>query len=281
MKIISIELQKLPNEGYGTFMVAVRDHILTYGAATLCIADLFTIFLTLLVKLDVLVEVIRKSDYTRKLEDDDKERDNIFRGLIGVVLSYRRHANVDKRDAGHRVTNLLKQYRKSILRAAYNVESGATANLIKDLRGQYAADVALLGIESWVDDLEAANLKFIADYSLRMKESTDKPKREIKVLRPRIDKIFHHIINILAAKLTVDGLDGDVVVEPSELDTGAHEDGDTTPPHLRGNVNYNCVVGLNEIIKKYNNMIAQHEGRLSAGHNDDDNEGEEAEEDND
>jgi hypothetical protein len=261
-------------------MIAFRDHILTYGASTLCIADLFTVFLTLLVKLDLLVEVIRKSDYTRKLEEDDKERDNIFRGFIGVVLNYRRHANVDKRDAAHRVANLLKQYRRSILRAAYNVESGATANLIKDLRGQYAADVALLGIGSWVDDLEAANLKFIADYSLRVKESIDKPKREIKALRPLIDKIFHHITNIFAAKLAVDGLDGDVVVEPSELDTGSHEDGDTTPPHLRGNVNYNCVVGLNEIIKKYNNMIAQHEGRPSANHNEDedDNEGEDAEE---
>jgi hypothetical protein len=261
-------------------MIDFRDHILTYGASTLCIADLFTIFLAFLVQLDILLEVIRKSDYTRKVENDDKDRDNIFRGFIGVVLSYRRHANVAKRDAAHRVTNLLKQYRKSILRAAYVVESGATTNLIKDLRGKYAADVALLGVESWVDDLEAANLKFIADYALRVKESIDKPKREIKALRPLIDKIFHHITNVFAAKLTVDGLDGDVVVEPSELDTGAHEDGDTTPPHLRGNVNYNCVVGLNEIIKKYNNMIAQHEGRLSAGHkdDDDDNEGEDAEE---
>jgi hypothetical protein len=159
------------------------------------------------------------------------------------------------------------------------VESASIANLLQDLRGRYAADVALLGLGSWVTDLEDADREFNDTYGHRIDESIDKPKRDIRALRAQINKLYYLIIGILSAKLTLDGLDGDVVVDPKDLDTGAHEDGDTTPPYLRGNVNYNAVIALNELIRKYNNMIAQHEGRNSSKHEDD--EDDEVDNDND
>lgn len=251
-------------------MFAARDLFQKFGAAALGIAELFAMLLTYLLKLDEKLEVLRKSSYTRDLEAADKLRGNVFRGIISIVAHALKLGNENKRKAAYRLFDLLMQYKKLILNSPYLVESASIANLLQDLRGKYAADVALLGIGSWVTDLEDADREFNDTYGHRIDESIDKPKRDIRALRAQINKLYYLIIGILSAKLTLDGLDGDVVVDPKDLDTGSHEDGDPTPPYLRGNVNYNAVIALNELIRKYNNMIAQHEGHNSSKHEDDD-----------
>jgi hypothetical protein len=65
------------------------------------------------------------------------------------------------------------------------------------------------------------------------------------------------------------------------LDTGSHEDGDPTPPHLFGNINYNFAYQWNEEVKKFRNLIAQREGRRKAKDGEEENGEENGEEDND
>jgi hypothetical protein len=108
----------------------------------------------------------------------------------------------------------------------------------------------------------------------------------LQKVRARIMPVYQAIINTVDANLVADGLGGDVVVDPADLDTGSHEDGDPTPPYLYGNINYNFAVDWNESLKKYRNLLAQRDGIRNANKNDeikeeDDNDNGEEEEDND
>ncbi|MDR1556552.1 MAG: DUF6261 family protein [Tannerellaceae bacterium] len=271
MKIIRIKSRSLHNEEWFGFYTDFEKQVSHFGKETLGIEELFTRFIPLYDKADKLLLVLRKSVYTKEMEEADKRRDELFQGFYGVVKSSQKQPDNAKQKAALRLYNLLRGYKKSVLKGNYVEESSAIYNLLQDLLGTYAADVALLALTEWVTAIDRAEQDFLASRTERKEESVAKPKEDLSQTRGQVDVLYNAMANVLEAKLLADGLGGDIVVDPDELDDDMHEEGDEAH-ELHGNVVYNFVIAWNETVKKYRNLLQQRAGRRAK-----DNESEAAE----
>jgi hypothetical protein len=265
MKIIRIPLKSLHNEEWHELNVIFKSKILHYGPEALGVQRVWGRYLLHYATSDKLLQITHKSTLTDEVVEADKKRDEVFQGFYAVVKGSQKQPNEDKLKAARRLFVVLKEYQKSILYSTYNEESGALRNLLQDLSGTYAADVALLGFTDWATSLEQAERDFLALYGERQDESVAKPKEDLQLIRAEMESLYVAIINILDAILQGDGLGGDTVVDPESLKDGVYES--DTPSHLRGNVVYNFVLDWNETLKKYHNIIQQRAGRRSKNKN--------------
>ena len=259
MEFIKIKLPNLQNEEWFSLQTDLEVTIPIYGADKLGITDLFARFKVKYNKADKALEVMRKSPHTEEMAQMDKDRDTFFRNLSDVVRASRSLPPEANSKAAERLHILLSGYRKSVLGGSYAKESSALYNLLEDLKGTYAADVTLLGLGKWVDNLRAAEQKFQEYRAARTKEDLNKPVEHIKDIRKEMDVIYHSIIAVIYARLVADGLGGDVVIDPNDLKDGIYEA--DVPDERRGNIAYNFAIAWNRILKKYENLLATRAGR--------------------
>jgi hypothetical protein len=217
-----------------------------FGSDMIGVKGLFDQFIPLYQKAEGLMVVLRKSFYTKELVTADKDRDRFFRGLYGVVKGSRAHPDADRQEAAERLFLLLDGYKKTILTRSHSAESAAIYNLLQDLRGEYAPDIALLGFASWVTAIDKAEQDFLTSKVERTEETIEKPKENLRLLRRQVDILYNAMINMLNAKLLADGLGGKIVVKP-DFD--------------HGNATYNFVIAWNEDVKTYRNLLMQRAGR--------------------
>jgi hypothetical protein len=193
------------------------------------------------------------------LKETAQERHKLFRGLYSSAKNLRKLSLAQEQATAERLFVLLFNYRKTTLSNSYAEEAAAMFNLLQDLKGHYAADVTLLGLDKWVALLDANEQKFV-DYRMeRDKENALKPTEDLRKIRAQGDILYRSMTDVLYAKLVVDGLGGDVDISPDDLKTGIYEDG--TPSEKKGNIVYNFVVAWNIVLKRYHNTLAARIGR--------------------
>ncbi|MDR1919262.1 MAG: DUF6261 family protein [Tannerellaceae bacterium] len=269
MKVVRITLPYLRNEEWFKLQTDFRETVNKYGAENLNIGELFNRSSSVYYRADELLEVLNKSTYTQKLVKDDRERDELIRGLFNSTKSSLKQPNEAKKNAAERLNILFQKYRKPTLSGTYLEESSAIYNLLQDLDGPYAAEVALLGLNDWVEAIREAQQRFLDSHSQRTQENVAKPKMELRPVRSELNALYQGMIGTCEIRLLADGLGGKVVVDPKELDNGTPEENEDKPPHMRGNVNYNFVIEWNEIVKKYRNLLANRAGRRNKNYNSD------------
>jgi hypothetical protein len=263
MKVIKLVLSRLHNEEWFGVYVDFKEEVTKFGAEQLGIQKLFQRLLPLHYKADKLLLVLRKSVLTDELAAIDKERDTYFGALLRSAKDKMSLPAADKQEAAKRVYNLLSHYRQNGILGGYAEESSAIYNLLQDLKGKYKADITLLALGEWVDALRLAENKFVDLRKQRIDETDEKPKESLPEIRSEMDLLYNSMTDVLDAQLVADGLGGDLVVEPGSLDNGIWEDGDPTPPYLRGNVVYNFVTRWNVILQGYHNLLAARAGRAA------------------
>jgi hypothetical protein len=246
MKVLRIAQRSLHNQEWFEFYTDFNQRVEHFGSDTIGVKRLFDQFTPLYHKADGLMVVLRKSFYTKKLVMADKDRDRIFRGLYSVVKGSRAYPDANRQEAAERLYLLLNRYKKTVLKGTLPAESGAIFNLLQDLRGEYAPDVALLALAGWVTAIDKAEQDFLASKSERMEEIIEKPKEDLRQLRSQMDILYNAMTSILDAKLLADDLGGKIVVEP-DFD--------------HGNTTYNFVIAWNEDVKMYRNLLMQRTGR--------------------
>jgi hypothetical protein len=267
MKVIAIPTSRFRHPEHLRFYLTFLAKTGHFGEHNLVFTVYVAYMQSLVDKADELTLILQKSVYTKELELADAERDAVFRGFFEVVTGLCKQLNETKRKIALHLLNMLKAYHKVITKGNYIEESGHWHNFMQDLHGAYAADVALLGLGAWVTDLDEAEKKFLEYYEMRQQESIDKPKEALRIVFQQIDFAYKVCMGMVNLQLDMDGLGGDVAVTPESLDTGSHEDGDPTPPHLYGNINYNFAYQWNEELKKFHNLLAQRQGRNKAKEN--------------
>jgi hypothetical protein len=259
MKTLKFLQRKLRAQEWLEFFLDFRKRAEYFGIKNLNIEALFAQFIVLLEKADELMVILRKSVYTKELEAADRERDNLFRGFYSVAKGLRAHPDAAKQKAAKDLCNLLDGYKKLILAGNLTAESGAIHNLLQDLGGKYAADMTLLELTYWGTAIDKAEKDFLTLRGERTEESVEKPKEDLKQIRNQIDILYNAMMSAMDIKLLGDGLGGDVVVDPKDLDNEGHFEGDDDH-HLHGNITYNFVIAWNEEVKKYRNLLAQRGG---------------------
>jgi hypothetical protein len=259
MKILKFIRRKLRNQEWIEFYLDFRKRAEYFGIRNLDIEVLFAQFVVLLEKADNLLVILRKSIYTQELEAADKKRDKIFRGFCSVAKGLRVHPDEVKQKAAKELCNLLDGYKKLVLEGNQTAESGAIHNLLQDLRGKYAADMTLLELAYWTTAIDKAETDFLTLRGERTEESVDKPKEDLRQIRNQVDILYNAMISKMDIQLLADGLGGDVVTDPKDLDKEGHF-GEDEDHHLHGNITYNFVIAWNEEVKKYRNLLAQRSG---------------------
>jgi hypothetical protein len=274
MKILGISLSHLHNEEWYELFILFIAMIARFGKERLGIKDLHDLLVPILEKTDSLLLVLRKSYYTQEIEAADKKRDDVFRGFHNVVKGLLLLPVAAKKEAAGRLNILLDGYQKAVLNDTHEAESASIGNLLQDLGGHYKDDVALLALADWTTALNQAQQEFLALNAKRTKESEDKPKLNLQLLRTEADGFYKVMTDVMYARLVADKLGGDVVVDPRDLDKEGHFENDENHD-LHGNVTYNFVIAWNEVLKKYRNTLAQRAGRRSKGQKPEEEGGEE------
>ena len=179
---------------------------------------------------------MRRSDYTEKKAEIDKQRDNVFLGIIGIARTNLRHFEPTMRDAATHLHNILASY-GDVPRSGYDSETASIDNIIIRLRSEATAPaVQMLGLTGWVDKMQELNVEFKALVDNRAQEEVNLPTVTQKVARRETDTAFRQIINRVEARI--------ILGEASDYTDFVDEQ--------------------NILIKHYNNLVREHYGRLHA-----------------
>lgn len=150
---------------------------------------------------------IRKSEHTVKLSILDKERDNIYRGLLLRVQSEAYSPSIDMKKAAEKVGIVVKTY-GNFTTSNYQKETIEIQNFVADLKSEeYFPSVQKIGLEQWVEWLESANNAFNTLYTERRDEYAKQPSYNLKTIRKELDETFRKIAQ------TTEALE---VLQPSE-----------------------------------------------------------------
>ena len=232
MKIQVIRSSKLRNEEHFQFQTEFKGLVEEYTPETLDISAVWAVYLPLYADESEALDVIRKSAVTGELAEADHARDSLFRGLCNTVKGAAGHFNPAIKEAAARIQIALDHY-GNINVKPYDEQTAAINNLIDEFNTTYTADVAMLGIGDWVSELQTTNNNFEALMQERYSEDAGKTQLKMKEVRAEIDDAYRAITERIDALVIVNG-----------------------PENYSGFVNE-----LNQRVEKYNNLLAQREGR--------------------
>jgi hypothetical protein len=189
-------------------------------------------------KEDLCYKVVKKSDISALKEECDQARDSIIAGIKDAIKSSLRHFDADVRAAAQRIKIVIDTYDNPVQLAKlhYDAETAAVNNLLQEFNGKYAADVRITGLSAWVEELRIRNQKFEQLANAYNEQQAEKPSARLSNVRKETDKAYQNIITAINGLIVIDG-----------EETYA-----------------NFVNELNTLIKHYNDLIAQHQGRVHA-----------------
>lgn len=245
VKIDSIALTMLPNETHLNLMAdvddIVKENMPQASAAPRFSGDIYSgIYPRYAQRLEVLksvVAVLRKNRFTMSIDDTDKIRDKVSVGIRAFFNAYTYHVDLEIADAAQRVLVVMGNYGK-YREKPYNEETASIKNLITDLRTLCGDDLETIGnaAAEWVDMLENANDDFVDAMNIRYEDNAERPDIDVIDARMQMNEVYTQMMNML-----------DILA--------AFDDNDLYITMIRR---------INERIRYYKTALAQHQGRLDA-----------------
>jgi len=87
-------------------------------------------------------------------------------------------------------------------------ETSAIYNVLQELHSKYEADMEIVGIQSWAEELKARNAKFEALVKDRCDEAACKANIVLKKIRMELDAVYRAIVDRVNALMLVEGYAG-------------------------------------------------------------------------
>ena len=148
---------------------------------------------------------MRRSEYTQKKADTDHQRDEIYRGLLGIVESNRKHFNPTMRDYAEHIYNLLANY-GDLTQSGYDAETAGIDSITARLRSSdYAVAVQALALDNWISELVNLNTLFKTYAADTEQETVKKPDITSKQARIETDAALRKITNRFTALIDMNG----------------------------------------------------------------------------
>jgi hypothetical protein len=232
MKISKLDTLRLRNPEHFMFHTEFKDLVLEHSAEALKIQSQFDTYLTLYDKLDEGFKKIIKSAITAEIQAADKARDIIWSDMLKANSAALRHFDPDVQKAAKRLKVLFDTY-GNIAITPLDAQTALVINILQELHGNYAADVAAVGLVRWVAELQARNKAFQALMKERYDETTSKTDVVVKQARAALDESYRTIADRIAAFVTLEGAAG-------------------FEPFIRS---------LNSVIERFNNLLATRAGK--------------------
>ena len=179
---------------------------------------------------------MHRSEFTEKKAVVDRRRDEVYMGITGTVRVNLNHFNPEMKNAAAHVFNLLSNS-SYIPGMNYDAETAAIDTLVTRLRSDaYAPAVLLLGLTTWVDELDSLNTKFKTYADDTSKEEINRPKVSSKEARVRSDNALWRITNRVESLVSLNGSTTFVAF----------------------------IEEFNTLVKHYNTLLHEHLGRIHA-----------------
>ncbi|MCL2102170.1 MAG: DUF6261 family protein [Fibromonadales bacterium] len=204
MKIQHLRTDKLRNDAHFQFHTEFKDLAAKSGADALKIGEQFQSYIPLYDKVDIALKKINKSILTEQIQEADKARDEIWDGIINMNAAALKHFSPETREAAKRLKIVFDTY-GNIARKPLNEQTSATYNILQELEGKYAGDVAVVGIQQWVAELKARNNAFSDLVKERFDESALKTDIVLRDARRELDGVYRTIAERINALVIVEG----------------------------------------------------------------------------
>lgn len=203
MKIESLKLTHLRNDIHFQFCSDFKNQVLRFNPMVLRIEQQFNTFRMYYEHESECLKLIIKSALTEEINNADHRRDVALRGLVDSVTFALNHFSPTIVVAGKRLRALLNAYESSA-RRSFDEETAAINNLIQNLRGKYAADMTVVGITPWVNELEEHNRTFSILMDARYLETVGTTALRMRNIREEVDKAYHAIAERVNALILVE-----------------------------------------------------------------------------
>ena len=214
MKIVRLPLSNLQNQEHFQFMTDMEKlFFAAFVARSLEDATIETALDVIAIYLefkaawkveDDVMEIIRKNALTDPIAGLDGIRDNNYWAVKLITDANKLSTNPEKTEAARKVGIVNDQY-GDIRRQAYNKETGSIYNYTQELRANYANEIAILGLEDWITELEDANNEFQNYMNQRFSESGSSDMENARNARLTIDGIYIRLADALEAINLISG----------------------------------------------------------------------------
>ena len=204
MEIKNISLSRLRNEEHNQFHTDFSDLVIDFTPVALGIEPQFSDFTHLLGNEEETLHILQKSDITDELVDSDALRDSTFRGFADSIKSSCNHFRKETRKAATRVQIVFDEF-GNIAEKSYDQETTAISNLVSKLKQDYAAEISILGVSEWIDELLANNEAFNTLIKNRYSQESAKTQMFMKRVRIEVDHAFRTITKRINALIIVNG----------------------------------------------------------------------------
>lgn len=142
---------------------------------------------------------IKKSEYTAKLTLLDKQRGDIYRGLVFRLKSELLSMKTEAKNAAKKLMLVVDTY-GNFINHNYQKETTEIQNFIVELKSEeYASSVELLEVSEWITWLETLNNDFLKAYTARRDEYASRPDLNTKKIRKEGDVLFKELQRITDA----------------------------------------------------------------------------------
>ena len=236
MKTLSLRFVGLHKPEHHMFSTEFRDLVIKFGADALNIKNLFEDYL---IHYDMNVETlskVTKSAFTAKIQDEDRRRDELLRGLVSTNNGNLRHFD-PRIKASAKKLRILLSAQGNLVRKSLQKQTSGLIKLVEEFNGEYAHDVLVTNLTEWVENLRISNETLFQLMKDRKKETVvRKPAVKAKDVRKHLERGYRAIIYRIEAM----------------IELGA------------GEIHREFIRNLNVIIAKYNTVIAQRAGRRRA-----------------
>jgi hypothetical protein len=204
MKIIKFDLRRLRNEEHFQLMRDFKQLVEQAGINTLNIDQLFAVFVVLLGKEDLAIEIIRKSGLTNPIFNADKHRDAIYHGFVLLIESCLHSPNDAKVQAAQNIRVVIDHY-GDFRNKTYNEETASIYNFLQDINSRCMGDIETLNAGEWITGLAEANQAFDELMNQRFDEKAAQEYINLREVRNEIDKIYTQIIDRINASILLNG----------------------------------------------------------------------------
>ncbi|GBU24898.1 hypothetical protein R83H12_01533 [Fibrobacteria bacterium R8-3-H12] len=205
-KISKIQPLHLRNDAHFQFHTEFKDLVAQHNPETLKITPLFEAYLPLYGRVDEALKKIVKSEYTAKIHEADKARDEIWAGMAEMNDAALKHFNPATREAAGRLKIVFDTY-GNVANKPLNEETSAIYNILQELQGKYAADMDAVGITQWATELQTRNAAFETLVKERFDETAARTTDIVmKQARAQLDEAYRGIVELVNALAVVEGV---------------------------------------------------------------------------
>lgn len=204
MEISKLYFRRIRNAAHYQFYTDFSALVEKYTPLALGIEELYALYKPTYVNEGIAFVAISKSAFTEQLEAVDKERDQVYRGLVDDVDSKKNHFKAEVRDAAAKISIIIDSY-GNLAPKPYDEESALITSLIVDLRTKTTTETGILNLNEWIDELEVRNNAFIALQGSRNAEEADRTELRMKEVRVVVDNAYNKIAKRINALIELNG----------------------------------------------------------------------------